>query len=82
MYNRRTDRLPVIASNECGTAVPKVPELVEELIASYLSGKTDAVELLHANFVTRSGVKRGAQEAWTSFPPASWCRFGAGVGNP
>ena len=49
---RRTDRFPLIASYECGTAAPKVPDVVEELIASDLSAETVTVELLYTNFVS------------------------------
>lgn len=51
-YKNRAQKFPMIANYECGTCVPKVPELVEELIASYLSGETDTVELLYTNFVS------------------------------
>jgi F-type H+-transporting ATPase subunit gamma len=51
-YNNRTEKYPMIANYDCGTAVPKVPELVEQLVASYISGETDTVELLYTNFVS------------------------------
>lgn len=51
-YRRRADKYPMIANYECGSCVPKVPAIVEELVASYLSGETDTVELLYTNFVS------------------------------
>lgn len=51
-YKNRASKYPMVASYECNTAVPKVPQMVEELLASYLSGQTDTVELLYTNFVS------------------------------
>jgi len=51
-FGRRADQYPMIKSYECATCVPKVPEIVEELVGEYASGETDTVELLYTNFVS------------------------------
>lgn len=51
-YRNRKGKYNIKASFECGSAVPKVPEMVEDLISSYLSGETDTVELLYTNFLS------------------------------